>query len=394
MIAYLDMPSGLSGDMMLGCLVDAGWPVEELRGVIGRVRLPAVEWRVEAAAVMRGPLRATQVAVHAHEGHTHRHLRHIRELIDAGDLPADVKARAIAVFTRLAEAEAKVHGTTPEKIHFHEVGAVDAIIDIVGSVAGLAALGIDTLHASAVPVGSGWVESAHGRIPVPAPATVELLAAAKAPLRESPGDGELLTPTGAALLAELATFGPQPAMTVERTGIGAGGRDRDWPNVARLWIGQLQHASQPHSDGMVQLETNVDDMNPQLYPVVTAKLLAAGAADVWLTPVHMKKGRPGMLISVLASAGHEATLCDVLLRETTTLGVRALPVMHRAKAERELAQVTTPYGEITVKLKRVNGKVIDAVPEFEDCLRQAQSHGVAVRAVQSAAAAAGRAMLG
>ena len=388
MTGYLDLPSGLSGDMFLGCFVDAGWPIEALRETIGRLDLPVDEWSIDAQSVMKGPLRATLVEVRAAEGRQHRHLRHVREIIEAGDLIDAIKERAIAVFTRLAEAEATVHGTTVEEIHFHEVGAVDAIIDIVGAVAGLEALGIDELHASSVPLGSGWAETAHGRIPLPAPATLELLAACHAPTRPAPGDGEWVTPTGAALLAELATFS-QPAMSVTRTGIGAGRRDADWPNVARLWLGEPS----AHAGELVQLETNIDDMNPQLVPSVIDALLAAGALDAWATPVHMKKGRPGVVLGVLAPATREAVLVDVLLRHTTTLGVRVLPVARRPEADRDVRRVETPFGEVAVKLKRIEGEALGAAPEYEDCARLARASGVAVKEVLDAANAAARALL-
>lgn len=385
MTGYLDLPSGLSGDMLLGCLVDAGWPIDALRETIGRLDLPVEEWSVESRSVMKGPLRATLVDVKAVEGHHHRHLRHVREIIETGDLSDTIKQRAVAVFTHLAEAEAKVHGTTVEKIHFHEVGAVDAIIDIVGGVAGLEALGVDALHASAVPLGSGWAETAHGRIPLPAPATLELLAACGAPTCPAPSNGEWVTPTGAALLAELATFS-QPEMNVTQMGIGAGQRDADWPNVARLWLGPRNDPAKRQA-ALVQLETNLDDMNPQLVPVTIDALLAAGALDAWATPVHMKKGRPGVMIGVLAPVARESALVDVLLRQTTTLGVRVSEVSRRPEAQREMRKVETAFGEVAVKVKILKGEIVGAMPEYDDCVKIAQAKGVAVKAVHDAALA-------
>lgn len=382
MIAYLDLPSGLSGDMMLGCLLDAGWPVDELRDVVRRLNLPAEEWSIDALRVMKGAVAATFADVRAKEGHVHRHLRHVREIIDAADLPAEVKERSVAVFTRLADAEAKVHGTTREKIHFHEVGAVDAIIDIVGSVAGLHALGVDELHASAVPLGDGWADTAHGRIPLPAPATLELVASANAPTRPAPGPGEWLTPTGAALLAELAAFG-QPVMSIAKVGLGAGRKETEWPNIARLWLGEREAAG-----AMIQLETNIDDMNPQLFAAVSDRLFAAGARDAWLTPIQMKKGRPGVVLSVLAPAAREAELCDILLRETTTLGVRGVPLLHRRQARREVHHVSTPFGSVHVKLKFIDREPVGAAPEYDDCARLAERHGQPVKRVYEAAFAA------
>jgi len=386
MIGYLDIPSGLSGDMFLGCLVDAGWDVAALRSSIEKLDVPRADWDIEATTVMKGPLRATRLDVRTVTGTTHRHLDDIRRIIDASRLDEPIRARAVAVFGRLAEAEAKVHGTTPQKIHFHEVGALDAIIDIVGAVCGLAALGIDTLHAAAPPLGEGWVDTAHGRIPLPAPATLELLARAGAPTRPAPGPGEWLTPTGAALLAELACF-RQPAMHLERIGTGAGQRDCAWPNVARLWVGR------PAGRGpVVQIDTNIDDMNPQLYASVTERLLAAGALDAWLTPVQMKKGRPAVVLSVLAPAGLETVLADMLLSETTTFGVRIHEV-RRHEARREMQTVSTPYGSVEVKLKWVGDRLVGASPEYEACRARAQEADEPLRVVYDAAQAAARGLV-
>lgn len=386
MIAYLDMPSGLSGDMFLGCLVDAGWPITALQGTIARLNLPPDSWSVRAENVMRGPLRATLVHVAVTEGDQHRHLHDVRQIIRAADLPESVQAHAVAVFTRLAEAEASVHGTTIEEVHFHEVGALDAIIDIVGVVAGLEALGIERLYASGVPLGEGWTQSAHGRIPLPAPATLALLAAVNAPNRPAPGPGELVTPTGAALLAELATF-TQPPLTLQRIGLGAGQKQFDWPNVARLWLAQPQEREAAQQDAYVQIETNIDDMNPELYAAATEKLFDAGALDVWTTPIGMKKGRPGVLLCALARAADEERVANAILRETTTLGVRVHAV-HRHEADREQHTVQTGYGPVRIKLKWVDGELHGAKPEYADCQRLAAEHGVAVRRVQEAAQAA------
>lgn len=403
MIAYLDLPSGLSGDMFLACLIDGGWSVDELRSVIGRMNLAEDVVSVEAADKMVGSLRAMHVRVRTSESHHHRHLKHVREIIDKADLPAVVKQRAIAVFTRLAAAEAKVHGTTIEKIHFHEVGALDSITDIVGVCAGLTALNIETLYCSALPVAQGWINSAHGQIPLPAPATLEILSAAGAPVRpgptvpqpqikpgaplvfapaqqaKAPPPVELVTPTAAALVSEMATFS-QPAMRLKRIGIGAGGYEFAWPNIARLWLGEEEGAPGP----VVQLETNIDDMNPQLYAPVLEKLFSAGAADAWLTPVQMKKGRPGVVLSVLAAASLEAAIADILLRETTTLGVRVHPV-HRHEAQREWKTAQTAYGPVRLKLKQRDGQLLGAMPEYEDCRRLAEEKSVPVRQVWEAA---------
>lgn len=386
MIAYLDLPAGLSGDMFLGCLVDAGWPIDALRSAVAALDLPAGSVQVRAEQVQRGPLRATLVHVDVAETAQHRHLSDIRELIERSSLAPWVQAHAIATFARLAIAEARVHGQPVEHIHFHEVGALDAIVDIVGAAAGLHSLGIEQLYASAVPLGSGWVQSAHGQIPLPAPATLELLAAAQAPTRPAPGPGELVTPTGAALLAQYARF-EQPEMRLLRIGSGAGQRDPAWPNVARLWLGEALAAG-----SLVEITTNIDDMNPELYGAVTQRLLAAGARDVWLTPVQMKKGRPGVVLALIAPAALESTLSDLLLRETTTLGVRVHAV-HRHEAMREQRTVATRYGPIQVKLKLIDGAVWGAMPEYDDCLRAAEAAGVAVRLVYEEAAALVRSLV-
>lgn len=386
MIAYLDLPSGLSGNMFLGCLIDAGWSVEALHRVLAGLPLPPDRYTVRVDRVRRGGLRATLVTVEWGQDEPHRSLSDILEMLDAAHLPPPVKEGARGTFQRLAEAEARVHGVPVEEIHFHEVGALDAIVDIVGVAAGLHDLGIERLYASPVPLGHGWVETAHGPLPLPAPATLELLAAAGAPLRPPPGEGELVTPTGAALLAQYATF-EQPAMLLRRVGYGAGHREFAWPNVARLWLGEPLHVGP-----MVQLETNIDDMNPELYAAVSERLFAAGARDVWLTPIQMKKGRPGVLLSVLAPAEFETTLARILLEETTTLGLRVVPV-RRHEAGREMRQVITPFGPVDVKLKLVDGRVVGAAPEYEACARLAREQGVPVRRVYEAALAAAQTFL-
>ncbi len=381
MIGYLDIPSGLSGDMFLGCLVDAGWPVDHLIGAIRKLGLPQQEWSVTAREVSKGALRATLVDVQARETSAHRHLKDIRRLIESSDLPQIVKKQAVAVFVRLAEAEAKVHGTTRDKVHFHEVGALDAIIDIVGTACGLHELKVQTLYCGEAPLGNGWVEASHGRIPLPAPATLELLAAVKAPTRPAPGPGEWLTPTGAALVAELARF-EQPPMHLARVGIGAGQRDADWPNVARLWLGEGKSAGP-----MVQIETNIDDMNPQLYAAVSEQLFEAGARDVWLAPVQMKKGRPAVVLSALTPASCREAVCELIIRETTTFGLRVHDVQ-RLEARREHKLVETPYGSLAVKLKWLDGELLGASPEYDQCQELAMKAGAPVRAVYEAAQAA------
>ncbi len=395
-LAFLDTPSGISGDIFLGCLVDAGWPLDALRAVVTSLRLPHNSWKIGAENVMRGGIRATLVHVDVIEDETHRHLADVHEIIENGALPDDVKLRARSVFTRLAEAEATIHGSTPEQVHFHEVGALDAIIDIVGVCAGLHELKVQRLGASALPLGPGWAQSQHGPIPLPAPATLALLAAVDAPTVPAPGAGELVTPTGAVLLAELAEF-RQPAMHLRKIGCGAGRKQFDWPNLARLWLGEeiAEDADRPGetpSGALVIIETNIDDMSPELYEPVQRLLLETGALDVWTTAISMKKGRPATKISVLAEPTNESTLAAILLRQTTTLGVRVYPV-RRHIAERAFETVATPYGSVRVKLKRLRGEIVGAKAEFEDCRQLAAATRTPLPAVYAAAQAAASALV-
>ena len=423
MIAYLDLPSGLSGDMLLGCLLDAGWSAERLRRSVQALPLPPAEWAIDVQQVMKGAIRATQVQVLFDEGKHQRRLADVTAIIGAAtSLAPIVRDRAAAIFRRLAAAEARVHGTTADQIHFHEVGAVDAIIDIVANVSGLYELGVEQLFASPLPLGAGWTQTAHGRLPLPAPATIELLCAVNAPTVPAPGPGELVTPTGAAILAELATF-EQPPMRLARLGIGAGYRDLAWPNVARLWLGEASAASASPSAGsaspttagvsptagsasptagsvspmarsaLVLLETNIDDMNPQWYAAACERLFAAGALDAWLSPVQMKKGRPGVVLSALAMAKDESALADLMLRHTTTLGVRVRMIDRRHEARREIRPVTTLFGEVRVKIKFIGAAPVDATPEYEDCASLARRAGVSLIAVSQAATVAAQALL-
>jgi uncharacterized protein (TIGR00299 family) protein len=390
-IAYCDCFSGVSGDMLLGALLDAGLSLDALRGELDSLGL-ADAFELGAEHTMRGPLRATKAHVRlkqASQEHAHaRHLSDIVALIEASRLSQSAKDKSRAIFTRLAEAEAGVHGTSVEEVHFHEVGAVDAIVDIVGTVVGLEALGIEALYASPLPLGGGQVETRHGTLPLPAPATLALLAQVGAPIRPWPGDVELVTPTGAAILTTLAKF-EQPAMYLEQVGIGAGSDDFAWPNVMRLWLGR---ASEETLQDTVVMETNIDDMNPEFYGHVMDGLFTAGALDVYMTPIYMKKNRPATMLSVIARREHEAALAKLLLRETSTLGVRVLST-YRYEAGRETRAVQTPFGEVPIKLKSLNGQVVSASPEYDACSRLASEHGVPVAEVYQAAVRAGAVLL-
>ncbi len=385
--AYCDCYSGLSGDMFLGALVDAGLPIETLREQIALLHFhEPVELKVEE--VRKGALRACSVDVIAGESHHHRHLSDIVAMIEDSRLPDPVKRTSISIFRTLGEAEARVHGTEIEHVHFHEVGAIDSIVDIVGAAVGIEALGIQRLYASALPFGGGQVQTEHGLLPVPAPATLEILSKAHAVLTPSPAQVELVTPTGAAILATLATF-ERPNLVVTGVGIGAGKRDLPWPNIFRLILGESTvEAEYP----LVLLETNIDDMNPQLFGHVMGRLFDAGALDVYLTPIYMKKNRPATLLGVVARKQDEPALARLILAETSTLGLRVQPV-YRYTAQREFRQVSTPFGEVPVKLKLLDGRAIQAMPEYDACARIAEEKQVPISEVYTAALLAGQGLL-
>lgn len=384
-LAYFDCFSGISGDMTLGALVSAGWPAAEVEALPARLHLAHVT--VKAQPVRRGPFAATHVTVDvAEEKQPHRHLKHVAAIIDAADIPAQVRERAHAVFRRLAAAEAEVHGSTVEKVHFHEVGAADALVDVVGAVLGLHALGIERVFASALPLGSGWVMSQHGKIPVPAPATAYLLRGA--PVAPSAIEAELVTPTGAALLATLVDdWGPPPPYRLTQVGTGAGTRElREQPNVLRLMLGEAEAVATARRRVAV-LETSLDDENPQFVAALLPRLLEAGALDAMWVPTVMKKGRPGTMLVVVAEPGHVERLSGLILRETTTLGVR-VRTEERFELERRIEEVTTAFGPVRVKVATVGGAGERAVPEFESVREAAERAGRPLREVAAAAVAA------
>jgi pyridinium-3,5-bisthiocarboxylic acid mononucleotide nickel chelatase len=386
--AYFDCFAGVAGDMVLGALLDAGGSEPALREGLGRLELDPYE--LEIGPTERGGIGATQVVVHA-EGRKRRTWGDLRELLGGGPLPEPVRRRALATFARLAEAEGRVHRVPAEQVHFHEVGAVDAVVDIVGAALLLEDLGVTEVWASAVATGSGRTRSEHGVLPVPAPAVVELLRGV--PLHAGGVEAELTTPTGAAILTATAErFGELPPVRVARVGYGAGGRrHRELPNLLRVLLGERVDAA-PDGDGGLVLEANIDDMTPELAPWVLDRLLEAGAADVWFTPIHMKKGRPGITLSVLCPPGAEVALRGVLWRETSTLGVRGLPV-RKWMLERRVVEVGVPGGTVRVKLGLDQGVVVNAAPEFADCARLAAETGRPLKEVMARAQAAALAAL-
>jgi pyridinium-3,5-bisthiocarboxylic acid mononucleotide nickel chelatase len=384
-IAYLDCASGISGDMTLGALVDAGVDLAAIQAGIASLGLPGV--RVVASQVKKHGFRATQITVEHEPEHKHRHLHHITAMIDSSSLTPRQKELATRVFTRLAEAEAKVHGSTLQKVHFHEVGAVDSIADIVGAAIGWDLLAVDRIVASAVPTGTGFIEIAHGRCSVPAPAVGELLIGV--PVAESSVPFELTTPTGAAILAALVeSYGPLPAMKIERIGYGAGQRDLEQQaNLLRLLVGETAAsvaAGAPASEQVWVLETNLDDISGELIAHATTRLWTAGALDVYTTAIQMKKNRPAVMLSVLCREADIDPIELILFRETTTLGVRRWPVA-RHTLRREKLAVETPWGPVDGVLAWLGDGGASFSPEFDSCRRMADEHGLPLRTVYEAA---------
>jgi len=380
-LAYFDCFSGISGDMTLGALVDGGLSIDSLRTELAKLNLPGYE--IKAEIVKRSGIAATKVRVIIdNKEQTSRHLTDILNIIDGSSLSDTIKRKSGMIFKRLGEAEARVHGTTTDNIHFHEVGAVDSIVDIVGSVIGLELLGISQIITSSINVGSGTVQTSHGLLPIPAPATAELLKGV--PFYESATKFELTTPTGAAIISTLgASFGPLPTMRVDRIAYGAGDKDfPDRPNVLRLMIGEL--VATYVEDTSIIIETNIDDMSPQLYDYVIEKLMLQGAQDVYLTPIIMKKGRPAILLSVLTDKSKADMILDTIFRETTSIGVRIQEV-GRKKLGREIKEVDTMYGKIRVKISKRGDDILTITPEYEDCRKIAEEKQIPLKQVMEEA---------
>lgn len=412
-IAYFDCFSGISGDMTLGALVDAGVPPDALTTALATLKLDA-EFSLHFEKAVKHGITGTRaiVQVHpAHADHTHtphaydhthghhhhhdhgpsRHLSDIFKLLDDSDLDAEVRDTAKRVFDRLAEAEAKVHNTTKANVHLHEVSGIDSIVDIVGSVIGLAHLEVDAVYASPLSLGRGFVRCAHGLMPVPVPGTMELLQGI--PIQQTDIPKELVTPTGAALITTLSQeFGVMPQMRLDRVGYGAGTRDLEQrPNLLRLCLGEKTSDSESQTthhpaetDSVDIIETNVDDMSPEITGYVTTQLFANGALDVFLTPTFMKKGRPATQITVLCPTARRDKLVELLLTETTTFGVR-FSSADRIKLRREFIRVETQWGSVQAKCGYLNGTLIKTVPEYEDCKRLAEENNVPLQQVYTEA---------
>lgn len=377
---YFDCFAGASGDMILGAMVGAGVDPNYLREQLALLRVDG--FSIDFETVNRSGLSATYARVETAHEHQHRHLSDIRQIIEASGLSDAVKQRAVQIFSRLAEAEAHVHNEPIDRVHFHEVGALDAIVDVVGAAICFDFLKIDRFVCSPVHVGSGMVQMAHGRFPIPPPAVAELLKGV--PFYATDIKGELLTPTGAAIITTVCEqYGPIPQMTTNNMGYGAGTREyEDFPNVLRVLIGEAA-ADAPADERLWMLETNLDDASPQIVGHVMDRVLELGALDCFFTPVQMKKNRPGVLLSALCGPDQKEAVMKLLFMETTTLGVRSYEVGRRA-LQRSVVQVETQYGMIDVKVARLDGRIVNQMPEFEQCRAAALKAGVPVKVVEDA----------
>jgi hypothetical protein len=371
-IAYLDCISGVSGDMFLGALIDSGLSLESLQQELSALQLEG--YQLTSQKVSKNGFSATKVDVMISDTETERHLSDILEIIESSSLPVEIIQKSALIFSRMAEVEAGIHGVSIERVHLHELGGLDTIVDVVGVQLGIHLLGIEKIYASPLPMGRGFTRGAHGAIPLPAPATLGLLKGV--PIYGSEINFELVTPTGAALLSTLAeTFGPIPAMTLESIGYGAGSKDLPVPNLFRILIGTTVADSAYSTQTLVLLETNIDDLNPQVYDYLMERLLEAGALDVNLTSVQMKKNRPATQVSVLCRPADGNALEAILFAETSTLGVRKL-IVERHALQRSFETVETPYGKVRVKIANWSEGQSRAAPEYEDCRAIAEKTGI------------------
>jgi uncharacterized protein (TIGR00299 family) protein len=383
-LAYFDCFAGISGDMILGALLDAGLDLGEFQEALRGLRLPGYE--LQADKVHKGVIQATDVQVRVSDDTTSRTLADIEAVIRESELSERAKRRGISIFQRLVSAEASVHGASLQEAHLHEVGATDALVDVVGSLLALDLLGVDHVYASPLPLGHGFVTCAHGLLPLPAPATLELLKGV--PIVQLDVEGELVTPTGAAIITGLAReFGPFPHMVVQHIGYGAGKSEFPFPNLLRVLLGTSDAQTSGTMETAVLLETNLDDMNPELYEHVMQALFDAGALDVFLQPFQGKKNRPGVLLSVLCQPRTEQTLSSLIFSETTTLGIRRVR-LERLCLDREMVQVDTAYGRVRIKVARLDDGIVNLSPEYEDCRRLAQETRRPLKEVYAAAQAA------
>jgi uncharacterized protein (TIGR00299 family) protein len=373
-VLYFDLIGGASGDMILGALVDAGLSIDILIELLAGLNIN--EFDIQAKIVEKNGFCATKVDVLVTEQPPERHLEEIKDIIQKSSLPQTVQNRALQIFERIAGTEAAIHNKPVDQVHLHELGGTDTIIDITGTLLALEHLEISKIYASPVPLGKGFIKGAHGQIPLPAPATVALLKGV--PVYGRDIDAELITPTGAALLTDLVDdFGPAPPMVLETIGYGAGGRDLPIPNLLRVLIGEITPAESATLNRLAVLETNLDDLNPEIYPYVIESLFSAGALDVTLSPIQMKKNRPGTQIQVLCELFEIDSMKSILFRETTTLGIKQI-LVDRYALPRTIQKIETPYGKIRVKIAEISPDLKKISPEFEDCRRAAQKHGIPI----------------
>ena len=383
-IAYFDCFSGVSGDMILGALIDAGADLNKLESELGKLKISG--FTLKAEKTTRKGLSGTRFFVDADHSHAERHLSDIETIMDNSGLADDIKARAKSIFRDLAEVEAKIHNTNPGDVHFHEIGGLDSIVDVVGSLIVMKMLGIETMYASRIPVGTGFVECDHGVLPLPAPATLELLKGI--PVYASSIDKELVTPTGIAILKHVVqSFGTIPEMKIERIGYGAGSRDLKIPNLLRVWIGDTEVKHEYEKDEVILIETNIDNMNPEILGYALERLLERGTLDVFMTPIFMKKNRPGTLLSILITPDKLDETLSVVFTETTSLGVR-FQRLERRKLPRELITVETSFGPVRVKVGHIDTEKRIISPEYEDCREIAARLGIPLRKVYGEAQAA------
>lgn len=388
-IAYFDCFSGVSGDMILGALIDAGLDLHQLNEELKKLKMGG--YTLNAKKTTRQGISGTRFSVDADDDHVERHLKDIEKILDHSDLSDDIKDRSKAIFRELADVEAKIHNCSPGEIHFHEIGAMDSIIDTVGSLLGLKLLGIEAVYASRIPVGAGFVECDHGTLPLPAPAALELLKGI--PIVASSMEKEIVTPTGIAILKNVAkSFGVMPEMKVGCIGYGAGSREMKIPNLLRVWIGDSEENQEYEEDEVILIETNIDDMNPEFLGYTSEKLLDRGALDVFMTPIFMKKNRPGTLLSVLISPDTLDEMLSIIFAETTSLGIR-IHRLDRKKLPREILTVDTTFGCVRVKVSRVGQEIKNISPEYEDCKEIAATQGIPLRNVYEDAKTAVRKLL-
>lgn len=380
-VAYFDLIGGASGDMILGAMLDAGLPYDALKDGLQGLHLDG--YSLTHKKVTRQGFGATQVEVKVSDTVTERHLQDILELVETSDLPDPIRSSAVSMFQRLGEIEAEIHNIEVNQVHLHELGGIDTIVDIAGSLIGMQILGIEKVYCSSFPVGRGFVHGAHGLIPLPSPATLALLEGV--PVRNSEIEKELVTPTGAVLLTSLAAgYGAIPAMTLQQVGYGAGSRDLPVPNLLRLILGEQDNPATGQIESLLVLETNIDDLNPQIYDFLFERLFASGALDVTLTPIHMKKNRPAVQVSVLTRPEAAQTLQAILFAETSTLGIRTYLVERKA-LPRTFSVAETPYGPVRMKtVEYAPGKQRSA-PEYEDCRKLALEQGIPIMEIYKAA---------